>query len=196
MEERLKKSLENSISHLVSDFQSNITRTWNERDLHWSLFYNLKREDVVPEKYTTQLIRAEFMTLKKFGDVNPTRGHYDLVILDSKSVEEDVPPSTSWDEWLPKVTWLIAVEIKLWLARLPLGRADWDIQKLTESPNNIRNAYFLNFVQLNFSRKIMKDYYQDLRKYLEGRKHKYPYLNILCVPCDTLIQPVSSKNWL
>ena len=40
---------------------------------------------------------------------------------------------------------MVAVEVKLWLARLPLDRADWDIQKLADSENDVCNAYFLNF---------------------------------------------------
>lgn len=190
---------ERAIAKLVADFQGNPDRFWNERYLHWSLFYQLKQENAIREDYVTQLVRAEFPTLKKFGETNPSRGYYDLVILEPSAVTgadvKDIPSWAPWSDWLPKVTLLVAVEIKLWLARLPFERADWDIQKLTESPNNIQNAYFLNFVQLNFSRQQMKDYYRGLQKYLMSWKTRFPALKILCVPSDINVQH-TAENWL
>jgi len=200
MKEHLLEAAERAINKLVADFQGNPDRFWNERDLHWSLFYRLKQENAVQEDYATQLIRAEFPTLKKFGESTPARGHYDLVVLEPSSVigadVKDIPSWAPWSDWLPKVKLLVAVEIKLWLARLPIDRADWDIQKLTESPNNIQNAYFLNFVQLNFKRQQMKDYYRDLRRYLMDLKARFPPLKILCAPNEVRVQPNPRENWL
>jgi len=191
------EATERAIAKLVANFQGNSDRFWNERDMHWSLFYYLKQEGGIQESYPTQLVRAEFPTLKKFGNA---RGHYDLVILDSESYNSEAVQSMKtwdpWDEYLKLVKVAIAVEVKLWLARLPHERADWDIQKLTESPNNVLNAYFLNFVQLNFSREYARDYYRDLREYLMRHKTRWPDLRILCVPSETKIQPDASNNWL
>lgn len=194
------EATERAIAKLATDFQGYPDRFWNERDLHWSLFYYLKQEGVVQEAYVTQLIRAEFPTLKKFGEKSPARGHYDLAILDpqshSKPTVQSMKAQEPWDEYLKLVEVKIAVEIKLWLARLPLERADWDIQKLTEPPNNILYPFFLNFVQLRFGRPYMQDYYRDLREYLMCHKRRWPDLRILCVPSETRIQPNPSNNWL
>jgi len=190
------EATERALDKLITDFQHYPTRFWNERDMHWSLFYYLKQEEVVPEAYVTQLIRAEFPTIRKFGG---ERGHYDLVVLDPESYNspavQSMKAQESWDKYLPLVKIMIAIEIKLWLARLPHERADWDIQKLTESPNNVLNAFFLNFVQLDSSRQYMKDYYKELRDHLMCCKRQWPELRILCVPSNKNIQH-SSKNWL
>jgi hypothetical protein len=185
-----------AIERLVADFQANPERWWNERDLHWGLFYYLKLERMVPETYVTQLIRAEFPTLKKFDG---ERGHYDLVILDPESYNSPAVQSmkarASWDELLERVSVMVAVEVKLWLARLPHERADWDIQKLTDRPNKLLNAFFLNFVQLDFSRRHARDYYEELREYLISQLKKWPHLRILCVPSKSQVQ-LPSENWL
>ena len=200
MENQFVEVAERAIAKLVTDFQSYPDRFWNERDLHWSLFYHLKREGVVQETYVTQLIRAEFPTVKKFGTKNPARGHYDLAVLDpqsySSAVVQRMKAQDPWDAYLKLVKVMIAVEIKLWLAKLPHERADWDVQKLTEQPNNVLNAYFLNFVQLNFSRQYMQDYSRDLREYLLRHKEAWSDLKILCVPSETKIQPDPGNNWL
>lgn len=200
MERQFVEATERAIARVVDDFQSYPTRFWNEREIHWSLFYYLKNEKVIKEKYVTELIRAEFPTLKTFGIENPARGHYDLVILDpqsySKPAVQNMGPDAPWDEFLKEVKLTVAVETKLWLARLKLERADWDIRKLTDKPNNILNAYFLNFVQLNFDHPYYQDYYRQLREYLMEQNRHCPYLKILCVPSDSSIQPDSSKNWL
>lgn len=200
MEQQLIEVTERAIAKLVGDFQGYPDRFWNERDIHWSLFYYLKQEGVVQENYVTQLIRAELPTLKKFGVKNPARGHYDLAILDPQSYSDptvqSMKPQDPWDEYLKLVKVLIAMEVKLWLARLPFQRADWDIKKLTEQPNNVLNAYFLNFVQLDFNRLHMQDYYRELREYLTHHKSQWPDLRILCVPSDSRFQPDPSKNWL
>mgnify|MGYP000350737267 CR=1 FL=1 len=191
---------ERAIDKLVIDFQGNPDRFWNERDMHWSLFYYLKQEGVVQETYVTELIRAEFPTLKKFGTKSPARGHYDLVLLDPQSYSSAVVQSMKaqhpWDAYLKLVKVMIAVEIKLWLARLPLERANWDIRKLTELPNNVLNAFFLNFVQLDFGRPHMQDYYRDLRESLMQHKRRCPDLKILCVPSEVKVQPDPGDNWL
>jgi len=72
-------------------------------------------------------------------------------------------------------------------------RVDWDITKLTDKPNNVQNAYFLNFVQLNFKSDYMMQYYQELRDYLTTKKRAG--LRILFIPSDPKIQSVSA-NWL
>ncbi len=74
-------------------------------------------------------------------------------------------------------------------------RVDWDIKKLTDKPNNIQNAYFLNFVQLDFKRDIYEAYYQQLRDYLLKQKKQFPKLNILCVPSDSQVHS-NKANWL
>ncbi len=73
-------------------------------------------------------------------------------------------------------------------------RADCDIKKLTDEPNKVQNAYFLNFVQLEFKSEYMRDYYNRLRQHLSNQK-KWPDLNILCVPSDPQVQS-KSNNWL
>lgn len=191
------KATESAIERLVTDFQNYPDRFWNERDLHWGLFYYLRQEAVVSEADATQLIRAEFPTIKKF---NHERGHYDLVVLNPQSYKnpaiQSMKAQDSWDGFLKLVEVIVAVEIKLWLARLPCERADWDIRKLMEPPNNVLNAFFLNFVQLDFSRQHAKNYYRELREYLMCHKKRYPELKILCVPSEIKIQPDSSQNWL
>ena len=195
--------VKNAISLVVSDFQDNPERFWNERDIHWSLFYYLKQEAVCSEAYPTGLIRAEFPTLKVFSGKKPARGHYDLVILDAESYfkpeVQSMKAQAPWKEYLELVQVTVAIEIKLWLNRLRPGnmaeRADWDIQKLTDTPNNVQNAYFLNFVQLNFKSEYMRQYYQQLREYLSNQKGKHQDLNILCVPSDYQLQP-GPNYWL
>ncbi|MFC2019034.1 hypothetical protein ACFLU4_03655 [Chloroflexota bacterium] len=191
-------AVETAISWVVADFQRNPERFWNERDIHWSLFYYMKREQVYEEAYPTELIRAEFPTRKVFSGKKAARGHYDAVIIDAESYNkpevQKYKAQAPWKGYLELIEIAVAIEIKLWLSRQRIeDRADWDIQKLTDKPNNIQNAYFLNFVQLNT--KPMKEYYQELRNYLIEMKRKYPDLNILCVPSDYQIQPVKD-NWL
>lgn len=197
MEQQLVEATERAITKVIGDFQDNPERFWNERDIHWSLFYYLKQEAVVQQDYVTQLIRAEFPTLKKFGGRKPARGHYDLVILDPQSYNslavQQMKAQTSWDDFLKLVKVMVAVEIKLWLARLPFERADWDIRKLMEQPNKVVNAYFLNFVQLEFKSHYMNKYYHELRQHLDRKKQ--PGLSILCVPSDPEVQS-KSDNWL
>lgn len=195
------EAVEKAIAMVVSDFQKYPERFWNERDVHWILFYYLKHQRVSEEAYPTELIRAEFPTRKVFPGKKPARGHYDLVILDAESYYkqevQNMKAQTSWKEFLEVVEIAVAIEVKLWLNRLSpenmAKRVDWDITKLTDKPNNIQNAYFLNFVQLNFKSDYMMQYYQELRDYLATKKQTG--LSILCIPSDPKIQSVSA-NWL
>jgi len=200
MGERFVEAIEKAVTKLVTDFQSYPDRFWNERDLHWSLFHYLKQEGAVQEDYVTQLFRAEFPTLKKFGTKSPARGHYDLVILEPESYNnpavQRMKAQDSWDDFLRLVKLAAAVEIKLWLARLKPERADWDIQKLVQPPNNVLDGFFLNFVQLDFRRKHNQEYYEKLRDYLASQKRRWPELRILCVPSDVRIQPQPPRNWI
>lgn len=200
MNRDIVSAAEKAISLVVTAFQNNTTRFWNERDIHWSLFYYLRQENVIPEIYPTELIRAEFPTLNKYPNGNPVRGHYDLVVFDAASYRtpavQAMKSQTDWDEFLPLVNLTVAVEIKLWLARLKPKRADWDVEKLTEQGNKVVNAFFLNFVQLDFNRKYNQDYYRNLLEHLVDHKITYPDLSILCVPSEKWIQPDSSDNWL
>jgi len=199
----LSTAVGNTISKLVVNFQNNPNRFWNERDMHWSLFYYLKQESTFKEAYSTQLIRAEFPTLKVFPGNRPARGHYDLVILDAESYfkpkVQKMEAQAPWQEYLESLNITIAIEIKLWLNRLRpdnmVERAEWDIQKLTDTPNKIQSAYFLNFVQLDFRRDHNKTYYKQLREYLVKQKKNWPNLNILCVPSNPQLQN-NTDNWL
>lgn len=202
------KAVEKAIAMVVSDFQKYPERFWNERDVHWILFYYLKHQRVSEEAYPTELIRAEFPTRKVFPGKKPARGHYDLVILDAESYYkpevQNMKAQASWKEFLELVEIAVVIEVKLWLNRLGpenmAKRVDWDITKLTDKPNNIQNAYFLNFVQLDFNSEdkseYMRAYYDMLREYLRNQKRKWPSLNILCVPSEISVQPLLEDNWL
>lgn len=200
MEEQFVEAVERAINHVATDFQSKPDRFWNERDMHWCLFYYLKQEGIFQKRYATELIRAEFPTIKTFGEGRPARGHYDLVVLQPNSIATEVvrklKPWTPWGEYLPLVEVLVAVEVKMWVARLPLGRTIWDIQKLTASQNKVKYPYFLNFVQLNFARREMQEYYQELRRYLMDLARQWSKIKFLCVPSNARIQPEPSDNWL
>ena len=86
-----------------------------------------------------------------------------------------------------------------WLSRLQAEameeRAYWDIQKLTDTPNKIQDAYFSSFVQLDFQRDHNKIYYKQLREYLAKQKKNWPNLNILCVPSNPQVQN-NKINWI
>lgn len=193
-----KSALESAIEKLVYDFQAYPYKGGNERDIHWSLFYYLKQQ--IKETYPTEYIRAEFPTVERYPSA---RGHYDLAILDPISVAQpgvrDAPRKEPWDVYLPKVKLCVAVEIKLWLStRNPTNRdkmIDWDVQKLTDLANMVQTPYFLNFVELNFSGPIYKQFYDDLRQKLSEIKAKHPKLNVLCVPILASHQP-KRDNWL
>lgn len=194
-------AVKNAVSHVIADFQDNQERFWNERDIHWSLFYYIKHEQACNEAYPTQLIRAEFPTLKVFPGNKPARGHYDLVILDAESYYrpevQNMKAQAPWGKYLELLQITVAIEVKLWQSRLRQEDieelVDWDIKKLTDKPNNIQNAYFLNFVQLEFKSDYMNKYYHELREYLATKKQ--PGLSILCVPSDPQVQS-KSNNWL
>jgi len=202
-EKEFAEATERVIARLVADFQAQPPRFWDERDIHWYLFHYLKPDPVLLCDYEPESIRAEFPTRRVYTEgAKPARGHYDLVILDPTSVTSPpvsgLPPWAPWEECLPHMAVLVAVEVKTWVERttnIP-KKADWDIDKLTDPSNAVRQGYFLNFVQLDFSRKHMLDFYQDLREYLLEKAKQWPKLRILCVPHDKGIQPDPKQNWL
>src|SRR3990172_396463 len=122
--ENVLQALERVIEKLISDFQAAPNRFWNERAIHWTLFHYLKSEEVF-QKPKTELIRAEFPTLKPFGQERPARGHYDLVVLQPDSAEylDKVSTWHGWEGHLERVRLLAAVEVKLWLQRGKYERA-------------------------------------------------------------------------
>lgn len=205
MNKTFVEATEGAINKLITDFQKHPTRFWNERDLHWCLFYYLKCEEVIPEKYATELIRAELPTKKAFGLKRPRRGYYDLAVLDPESyyslAAQAIQAQDSWEEFYKHVKVLIAIEIKLWTTRERLKsvqeKAGWDIKKLIEPKNEVGTAYFLNFVQLDFNRPQNKKFYCSLREnlYLMCRNKPWSNLRILYVTSDKNLQP-ESQNWL
>ena len=42
-------TIEKAIAEVAKNFQNNPDRFWNERDMHWSLFYYLKQAQVSGE---------------------------------------------------------------------------------------------------------------------------------------------------
>jgi len=199
MGEQFVEASERAIDQVVSDFQNEPDRFWNERDVHWSLLYYLKQQEVFQRDYATELVRAEFPTLGKYGEEGKkARGHFDLVILDPDSVATDavrkLKPWADWDVYLPLVKVLVAVEVKTWVDRLRFDRTNWDIQKLVDSESKVKYPYFLNFVQLNWEKTEMRDYYQKLRRHLLANTRLK--LKILCVPNDVAVQPSRSDNWI
>ena len=109
MRKEFVEAIERAITHLVTDFQGQTTRFWNERDMHWYLFHHLKQDPVFMRDYGTELIRAEFPTRavyieRKVG----ARGHYDLVILDPTSLSSTpiskLPPARPQKESNPVVS--------------------------------------------------------------------------------------------
>jgi len=202
MKSQFVEATEKAIAKLVADFQSNPNRFWNERDMHWYLFHHLKQDPVFLRDYGAELIRAEFPTRALYTEGKvAARGHYDLVILDPTSATRppvsELPPWASWEEYLPLVHVLVAVEVKSWVGRTEIReKVDWDIQKLTDPRNVVKHAYFLNFVQLDFRRQQMRDFYQSLREYLVDTARHWPKLRILSVPSDITIQPKPGENWV
>jgi len=205
MEKEFLEAMDRAIAHLVADVQAQPAKFWNERDMHWYLFHYLKQDPVFLKDYGTEPIRAEFptrATYREKGQKAFSRGHYDLVVLDPTSVTarvvRELPPWADWDVYLPHVQVVIAVEVKTWVNRSTDigGRADWDIEKLTDPQNAVGNAYFLNFVQLDFRDQHMRDFYRGLREYLMQKATCHPGLRILCVPHDRNTQPDSSDNWI
>ncbi len=203
MEAQFIEAVDKAIGQVVFDFQGDPTRYWNERDIHWNLFHYLKQQGIFQKNYITELIRAEFPTRVEYREVDrkPARGHYDLVVLEPASLAApavcEMAPWAPWDEYLPLVKVLVAVEVKIWLDRWSdiQQRISWDVQKLTEPQNAVKYPYFLNFVQLDFRRKQMRDYYFELRNHLIEQAKQWPQLKILCVPSDVEIQP-PSDNWI
>jgi len=201
MEEQLVGAIEKAIGELVAEFQGDPDRYFNERDMHWSLFHHLRRQDVFKSESASGLIRAEFPTRAVYEGRRPARGHYDLAVLDPDSLADPrVAGMKPWDEWAPYleiVRVLVAVEVKAWSDRRKHEeRVDWDVEKLTDPRNPVKHAYLLNFVQLDFERPPMRDFYQTLREYLAVQARRWPQLRVLCVPSDTGIQPDAGENWI
>lgn len=199
MAEQLIEATERAINQVVSDYQNKPGRFWNERDIHWSLFCHLKQQEVFQRRYATELIRAELPTLGKYGkEGRLARGHFDLVILDPDSVATEavrnLKPWTDWYVYLPLVRVLIAIEVKTWVDRLRFDRTNWDIRKLMDPENKVGYPYFLNFVQLDWERTGMKDYYTKLRRHLSSKPKSK--LKILCVPNEIAIQSSHADNWI
>lgn len=200
MNEQFIEATKSAINKVVSDFQNETDRFWNERDVHWSIFYYLKQQHIFQQRYAAELIRAEFPTLGKYAkkEGRRSRGHFDLAILDPGSVAAvaklNLKPWTDWDIYLPLVRVLIAVEVKTWVDRLRFDRINWDILKLTDPENKVGYPYFLNFVQLDWEKTEMKDYYAKLRRHLSGKPKSK--LKILCVPNEIAIQPGYANNWI
>jgi hypothetical protein len=197
------EATDRAIAHVVADFQAQPDRFWNERDIHWHLFYYLRLDSVFLRDYGPEPIRAEFPTRRVYSEeARPARGHYDLVILDPTSVTgppvSRLPPWASWEEYLPHVVVLVAIEVKTWVDKttnIP-EKVDWDIDKLTDPSNAVRQGYFLNFVQLDFSRQPMLDFYRDLREYLMKKAKQWPKLRILYVPHDKRVESDPREIWI
>jgi len=203
MDKEFLEAIERATTHLVADFQDQTSRFWNERDMHWYLFHDLKWDPVFQYDYGTELIRAEFPTRAVYKEgARTARGRYDLVVLDPISVTSPsvsgLPPWAPWEHYLPLVEVSAAVEVKTRVYRSKnVGeKVDWDINKLTDPCNAVRHSYFLNFVQLDFSRKQMRDFYQDLREYLTEKAKHWPKLRILCVPHNKGVQPDPELDWI
>jgi hypothetical protein len=203
MENEFVEATDRGIDRLITEFQIQSTRFWNERDIHWYLFHYLKQDPVFLHDYGTESIRAEFPTKRVYTeDTKPARGHYDLVILDPVSLTNlqvsTLLPWAQWDEFLPLVDVIVALEVKTWVDRTTniSEKADWDIDKLTDPSNAVRHGYFLNFVQLDFHRQQMLGFYQNLRRYLTEKARKWPKLRIVCVPHDKGVQLDPEQNWV
>ena len=185
----IEAAVESAINKVVQDFQHDANRVWNERDIHWLLFHYLQLEKSCPQEYPAQLIRAEFPTLKIFQGERQGRGHYDLVVLDSKSLlnpaVSDSKTQLPLQSFIESVKIKAAVEIKLWSTRCKTEdmarRIEWGVKKLTEKPHNVEFAYFINLVQLPYKDPYIK-FYHDLFEYLQNIKHEN--LRILFAPAD------------
>ena len=204
MERDFLEALDRAIAHVVADFQSQPPKFWNERDIHWYLFHYLKQDPVFLKDYGAEPIRAEFPTRALYKEKDQkaaSRGQYDMVILDPASVmarANDLHPWAEWSDCLPHMQVVVAVEVKTWTDRSTnIGsKVKWDVEKLTDSRNAIGNAFFLNFVQLDFGNQYMRDFYRTLRQHLAREAGHHRDLRILCVPHDTNMEPDSSKNWV
>lgn len=185
-DDQIVQAFELAVPEVVRDFQSASNRFWHEHDIHWSLFYYLRKQNAVREVYPTQLIRAEFPTLNEWDD----RGHYDMVVLAPESVTgeriRELSADAPWEECLGLMDIVLAVEVKLWRDQVTPARAkelvERDIEKLTKQPNKVKRAYFLNFVQIEPSR-LEAGYYDRLQGWLTEAKGNHRSLKTLCVAC-------------
>ena len=204
MQAQFIKAVEEAVNRVIRDFQDDSNRYWNERDIHWCLFRHLKNQPVFQQDYFTEIIRAEFPTRRVYGEKGGkggARGHYDLVVLDPDLLNTPdvraMTPWTPWSECIHLMEVIVAVEIKAWSDRWQKidQRIHFDIRKLTCAKNAVKHPYFLNFVQLDFSRDEMEVYYRKFRKHLEGVSSRKPQLKILCAPSDPEVQP-QSDYWI
>jgi hypothetical protein len=148
------------------------------------------------------LIRAEFPTRKKYEGRKPARGHYDLVVLDPVSYNDrrvvTMKPWEEWEPYLKLVDVLVAVEVKMWLQRWSDRNLrevlEWDVEKLTYKENGARHPYLLNFVQFDFSKPHLQDFYQKLRDRLAEIAEGNTELKILYVRSDVTLQ--ADTNWI
>jgi hypothetical protein len=193
--------VEKAIESVIVEFQSDSNRYWNERDIHWSLFHYLKNQGIFQRK--TELIRAEFPTRVKYLErKNKARGHYDVVVLNPEILEsskmKEMPPWAEWEEYLPQIEISVAIEVKAWTDRLKNYEEliNWDLDKLTNVENAVECAYFLNFVQLDFSKSIMNNYYHTLRNCLMEKHEISSRVKILCVPHLKILAPNPASNWI
>jgi hypothetical protein len=198
LEGNIIEGVEDSIRRTIAAFQAHPNRYWNERDLHWIFYHYLNTPQII--RTTTEaidLIRAEFPTRERYdGD----RGHYDLVIVSPESFYSSavskLKPQATWKEFLALLEIFVAVEMKIWPERKSYKKLiEWDIKKLTDPGNKVDHAYYLNFVQLDFSRSQMQNYYGELRDYLVDQKKQFAKVKIVCVASDSGLQN-DSKNWL
>jgi len=200
MEAQFVEAVEKAISNLVTDFQAQPGDFRNERDMHWALFHYLKQQYFLERNYYgAELVHAEFPTRMKYGEKRTARGHYDLVILDPNSAAavRELPPSASWDIYLPLVEVMVAIEVEIWVNRADFHKkVDWDIKKLTDPHKPVKYPYLLTFVQLDFNRRKMLDHYRSFQKYLVDQARYCPKLRILCIPSNSKIQPEPRQNWL
>jgi hypothetical protein len=119
----------------------------------------------------------------------------ELVKYSSLQTSNYFKVAITWEEYLKLVQIDVAIEVKLWLARVRFQKSiDWDIRKLTEQPNTVQNGYFINFAQLDFKTEYNRKYYQELRQYLTSRKQSG--IRILCVPMKRQIQPNPKDDWI
>jgi hypothetical protein len=124
----------------------------------------------------------------------------DMAIFLMEVIDDLVATSSTWEPHLTRVDLLAAIEIKLWLQRVNPERTDelisWDVRKLVEQPHRVQNPYYLNFVNLDFSRVEMKEYYARLKARLLTKKAPQPGLKVLYVASDKSISPDPTKCWL
>lgn len=189
----VEAAVESAIEKVVKDFQRDPNHSWNESEITCLLFHYLQSEKDIKQEYPAQLIRAEFPTLKVFKE-SGDRGYYDLAVLDSESyTSQKFLPAEDQVPWNVKIG--AAIEIRVWSDKCSsedmTERIKRDVKKLTEQPNNVQYAYYINLVQLPFEDPSLI-FYGDLYEYLRNVKHKN--LRILIAPADPTFAPHKQKG--